>query len=153
MDKLDRVLFMDRRKRKDSGIIYDDVWRAARPVDDGRRELPHCVRLREIAGNHQMSGTEGVSKGRKRIAVLGDKRDADACAVHGARYGRTDSAGRPRHQRRAVGKNHRKDIDGVYAKRKNSSRVLASSRNEPRTADVIVFEFCFSTPRIIIHKW
>src|SRR5258706_10288378 len=37
--------------------------------------------------------------------------------------------------------------------RRNSSRVLASSRNAPRSALVTVLEFCFSTPRIIMQRW
>ena len=41
----------------------------------------------------------------------------------------------------------------AYAKYRNSSRVLGSSRKPPRSALVIVFEFCFSTPRIIMHRW
>ena len=38
------------------------------------------------------------------------------------------------------------------ASRRNSSRVFASSRNDPSSALVIVFEFCFSTPRIIMQR-
>ena len=41
----------------------------------------------------------------------------------------------------------------VMQRRRNSSRVIWSSRNEPLMAEVIVFEFCFSTPRIIMHRW
>ena len=41
----------------------------------------------------------------------------------------------------------------VMQSRRNSSRVIWSSRNDPRMADVIVFEFCFCTPRIIIQRW
>jgi len=41
---------------------------------------------------------------------------------------------------------------GAYASVKNSSRVFWSDRNDPRTALVSVFEFCFSTPRIIMQR-
>ena len=37
--------------------------------------------------------------------------------------------------------------------RRNSSRVRGSSRKLPRIAEVIVFEFCFCTPRIIMQRW
>src|SRR5690606_20891085 len=37
-------------------------------------------------------------------------------------------------------------------RRRNSSRVRPSSRKAPRSADVIVLESCFSTPRIIMQK-
>lgn len=40
----------------------------------------------------------------------------------------------------------------VMQRRRNSSRVIWFSRNDPRMADVIVFEFCFCTPRIIMHR-
>jgi hypothetical protein len=36
---------------------------------------------------------------------------------------------------------------------RNSSRVCAFSRNEPSMALVTVCEFCFSTPRITMHRW
>ena len=36
---------------------------------------------------------------------------------------------------------------------RNSSRVAVDSRNVPSTDEVIMTEFCFSTPRIIMHKW
>ena len=39
------------------------------------------------------------------------------------------------------------------ASARNSSRVRASSLNTPRSAEVIVREFCFSTPRIIMQRW
>ena len=42
---------------------------------------------------------------------------------------------------------------GAYASVRNSSRVRWSDRNRPRTALVIVLEFCFSTPRIIMQRW
>ena len=34
----------------------------------------------------------------------------------------------------------------------NSCRVRASRRKRPRMHDVTVREFCFSTPRIIMHR-
>lgn len=40
----------------------------------------------------------------------------------------------------------------AYASVRNSSLVRWSDRNVPRTALVIVFEFCFSTPRIIMQR-
>jgi len=40
----------------------------------------------------------------------------------------------------------------LCARRRNSSRVLESSRKMPRTALVTAREFCFSTPRIIMQK-
>ena len=40
----------------------------------------------------------------------------------------------------------------LCASRRNSSRVFGSSRKTPRSADVIVFEFCFCTPRIIMQR-
>ncbi len=40
----------------------------------------------------------------------------------------------------------------AYARCRNSSRVFESSLKAPRTALVIVFEFCFSTPRIIMQR-
>src|SRR5437879_9249716 len=36
---------------------------------------------------------------------------------------------------------------------RNSSRVAAESRKVPTTDEVIMTEFCFSTPRIIMHRW
>src|SRR6185436_15376228 len=39
-------------------------------------------------------------------------------------------------------------FDPLWASRRNSSRVFGSSLNAPRRAEVIVFEFCFCTPRI-----
>src|SRR6266511_334064 len=36
---------------------------------------------------------------------------------------------------------------------RNSSRVATDSRKVPSTEDVIMIEFCFSTPRIIMHRW
>src|SRR6185295_15509679 len=36
---------------------------------------------------------------------------------------------------------------------RNSSRVARWSRNTPSTEDVTIVEFCFSTPRIIMHRW
>ena len=36
---------------------------------------------------------------------------------------------------------------------KNSDRVLTSVRNVPSIELVVASEFCFSTPRIIMHKW
>src|SRR5438552_16101783 len=41
----------------------------------------------------------------------------------------------------------------LYTSRRNSSRVFASWSSAPRRALVIVLEFCFSTPRIIIQRW
>src|SRR5436309_12639229 len=38
-------------------------------------------------------------------------------------------------------------------RRRNSSRVFASWSSAPRSALVTVFEFCFSTPRIIMQRW
>src|SRR6266542_2213030 len=40
-----------------------------------------------------------------------------------------------------------------WARRRNSSRVFGSSRKAPRSAEVIVLEFCFCTPRIIMQRW
>lgn len=40
----------------------------------------------------------------------------------------------------------------LCARRRNSSRVFESSRNTPRSAEVIVLEFCFWTPRIIMQR-
>src|SRR4029453_8085264 len=36
---------------------------------------------------------------------------------------------------------------------RNSDRVLASLRNAPNIALVTAREFCFSTPRIDMHRW
>ena len=36
---------------------------------------------------------------------------------------------------------------------RNSSRVFLSLRNTPLMAEVMVFEFCFSTPLIIMQVW
>ena len=35
----------------------------------------------------------------------------------------------------------------------NSARVVAFDRKLPSTLDVTITEFCFSTPRIIMHRW
>src|SRR5690606_1424306 len=38
-------------------------------------------------------------------------------------------------------------------RRRNSSRVMGQSAKTPRIALVMVREFCFSTPRIIMQRW
>ena len=70
-----------------------------------------------------------------------------------------DERGAP-HERRAPGL----DVEPATARssvpqrrpcasERNSSRVRASLRKRPRTADVTVCEFCFCTPRIIMQRW
>ncbi len=39
-----------------------------------------------------------------------------------------------------------------YNKFKNSCRVLISRRKRPNITEVVICEFCFSTPRIFIHR-
>ena len=79
-------------------------------------------------------------------------RDADRAPPARRRRVRRESAtGRDR----AAAATHGR-VDWIYsrpwARRRNSSRVFASSRNDPSSALVIVFEFCFSTPRIIMQR-
>ena len=41
---------------------------------------------------------------------------------------------------------------GYWIKLKNSARVEETSQKSPRMHDVFMTEFCFSTPRIIMHR-
>src|SRR6266404_1425507 len=57
-------------------------------------------------------------------------------------------------QRRAVtARFDSRQVGRLPIRARNSSRVAVDSRNVPSTDEVIITEFCFSTPRIIMHKW
>ena len=85
-----------------------------------------------------------------------DQRDTCAPPSEGARNGLAHPARCAGDDRPSTGERrlvcHRNGDEGPYAKRRNSLRVIASSRKLPRNAEVMVLEFCFSTPRIIMQR-
>ena len=67
--------------------------------------------------------------------------------------GGPDAARGSGHQRNPAIQRRHSDSFPPWARRRNSTRVFESSRKMPRSALVTVREFCFSTPRIIMHRW
>src|SRR5688572_32871521 len=93
---------------------------------------------------------------RQRFDGLARAREApDARALLGESldHATPDAAARSRHEggapREGGGLAHQRGRCALVVSLRNSSRVRWSSRKTPRMADVIVLEFCFSTPRII----
>ena len=96
--------------------------------------------LQPLATSLSLASLRAIITTRTPIARQ-RRRDCRADPPRCARYYGSATASRSR------------QLDPLCASRRNSSRVLGSSRNAPLNAEVIVFEFCFCTPRIIMHRW
>ncbi len=97
----------------------------------------------EIAGRGERAAAQLGGESVERVARACHESDTTTFANQRAGYRRTDSSRRARDQRRTAGKRLCQSDDPFEMSRRNSSRVFGSSRNDPRTADVTVLEFCF----------
>ena len=138
-----------------TGVADDDVDHATVMGLERRGELGHLGRYAQVG----LEGGGVVADGTGRVS----ERPGAACdeGHAGPRTGETRGDRPPDAARRPGDEGHAARERAVHAhrppfadqaRRRNSSRVLASSRKVPRSADVIVFEFCFSTPRIIMQR-
>ena len=84
-----------------------------------------------------------VGKRTKRLHPPRNKDNARTVRGEGSRDRAPDAAGGAGYQRRAIRERIAQSVDPLWMSRRNSSRVLGSSRKLPRTADVTVLEFCF----------
>ena len=126
---------LERTQQKAAGIAHHHVGRADVPL----HALGECLHL----------GGVGEVGGQVQEAVPRRQRARDphhARARRPQRLGRRrpDPAGRARHQGDAAGEGGHSEECPPCASRRNSTRVLESSRKMPRSALVTVREFCFS---------
>ena len=141
---------LDDGDAEDPGVVYENVGRPSKILFDLLRGLLHTLRVGHVARNgdrslHTFGGLLEpgfVARNHHDARALGGKRRCDSRA-NPARSARYDSSATAKPSRQ---------LDPLCARRRNSSRVLGSSRNTPVSADVIVFEFCFCTPRIIMQR-
>ena len=147
LGELGRGGLLDRLDEEDPGVVHHDVGDAGFLED-----LAH--RARDVRGHRDVATDVGLAV---RRAVGEGTREADhvgAGGAHGVGHRQPDAAG---------GAGDKRDLSlersaqgsplPPWTSRRNSSRVLASSRKAPRSALVTVLEFCFSTPRIIMQRW
>ena len=93
-----------------------------------------------------VAATRGDCDNRSRFCQRSRRRRTDAARASG------DESALP--GERGLGVAHAQiEPEVEYARRRNSSRVRASSRKAPLSDDVTVREFCFCTPRIIMQRW
>src|SRR5439155_7634047 len=139
-----------RLDEEDPGVVHHDVGGARVDHDAGDCPL-------DRGGVPDVAPQVGSAL---RAAVRERARQphhVSAGPVQGVRDGEPDSPRRARDQRnlpseRRAAPAHSRPRPPCTSRR-NSSRVFASSSSAPRSALVTVLEFCFSTPRIIMHRW
>ena len=117
-------------------------------VDAPGRQPAHLARIGQVAGDvlncARWCRRSGCAPPGRRARPLAASGSATAAPMpRDAPVTRATPAGEPAHSERRP----------PCARRRNSSRVLESSRKMPRSALVTAREFCFSTPRIIMQKW
>src|SRR5204863_5542657 len=131
----------ERLDEEDAGVVHEHV---------GHAELFFHARHRalDVGGFRDVTGDIGTALGRGVRQAARHTHDMHPRGSERIGDREPDPPGGARHERDL----HSEKLPPCTSLR-NSSRVLASSRNAPRSALVTVFEFCFSTPRIIMQRW
>src|SRR6185437_15464059 len=136
----------------DAGVRDQDVD-APEGGDAALEHAPHLL----LAGDVALHGDRLAAARRDLLAhrigggAVREVVDGDPRAARGER-----AAGSGPDAAVAAGDERRLALQELHARRstraRNSSRVASWSRKTPRTDEVTITEFCFSTPRIIMQR-
>jgi len=137
------------------GLFEGNAVKHAGAVDHhvGRADLRQNVVSHACDGGSIADITGQVVESVMHAALEAPRHSYDARAgtAQGGCNRRPNATRRAGHQSYLAGERAHSTVR-LCASRRNSSRVLESSRKMPRTALVTAREFCFSTPRIIMQK-
>src|SRR6185312_1339747 len=142
----------DRGDLKDPRIVHDDVGHASQL---GLHALGHAAHRRlscNVAWRGECAVANLARNPLQDILRTCNERDSRSVTRQSTRNRLTDAARCARYERTSSGQAVAQSDDPFGIRRRNSSRVFGSSRNDPSTAEVTVVEFCFCTPRIIMHR-
>ena len=125
---------------EDAGVIDQDIRYGELFVDLIQGAL-------DVSGFRDVALDVGAALGARVFQAAREPHDMHPAGPQRDRHRETDPARGARHERDF----HSAKVPPCTSLR-NSSRVLPSSRNAPRSELVTVLEFCFSTPRIIMQR-